>query len=310
MEEKHPSSSDHNMSRLGVLWQWVNQRVRAVGTYNNGTDTLSVLIKDEELELMYKHLVVPAMQQPTMQGNNSHDALWLSGLFWNSMKKINHRLGNIKMVGKYVAYLGFSELEGMECVWPFLQQVTSEITANAMVVRIVRALDHQHNSMKSSPFDDSPKAQVWGTFIQRLHQETSKCMRVYPSSSASSSQERQERQKRSNIKHLVRLFHDFMVATKEVTLEYDEEVPEMLVGATVQVTWFKNTKYNGSIEEYMTVGEHKGAHKCVYTDGDVKYYHIKVVPNEKGTSYSIKGKWEVVGGGGRWWEVVGGGGRW
>jgi hypothetical protein len=43
----------------------------------------------------------------------------------------------------------------------------------------------------------------------------------------------------------------------------------------------------------------------------VKYYHIKVVPNEKGTSYSIKGKWEVVGGGGRWWEVVeGGSGRW
>ena len=161
--------------------------------------------------------------------------------------------------------------------------------------------------MKSSPFDDSPKAQVWGTFIQRLQQETSKYMKVYPSSSSSSSSS-QERQERSNIKHLVRLFHDFMVATKDVTLEYDEEVPEMLVGATVQVTWFRNTKYNGRIEEYMTAGEHKGAHKCVYTDGDVKYYHIKVVPNEKGTSYSIKGKWEVVGGSGRWWEVVRGGG--
>ena len=61
------------------------------------------------------------------------------------------------------------------------------------------------------------------------------------------------------------------------TFKYDSNNPETLIGAKVEVTWKRNRKYLGKIETYEVDGQHKGKHKCIYDDGDIKYYKIKVM---------------------------------
>ena len=66
-------------------------------------------------------------------------------------------------------------------------------------------------------------------------------------------------------------------ATVPGTFKYDSNNPETLIGAKVEVTWKRNRKYLGKIETYEVDGQHKGKHKCIYDDGDIKYYKIKVM---------------------------------
>merc|ERR1712166_1445348 len=61
-----------------------------------------------------------------------------------------------------------------------------------------------------------------------------------------------------------------------------------LVGNRVKVQWVRRC-YSGSIVEYMTEGQHQGKHKCVYYDGDIKYYTIEIVKSTTG-KLSMKSK--------------------
>ena len=61
-----------------------------------------------------------------------------------------------------------------------------------------------------------------------------------------------------------------------------------LVGNRVKVQWVRRC-YSGSIVEYMTEGQHQGKHKCVYDDGDIKYYTIEIFVKSTG-KLSMKSK--------------------
>jgi ubiquitin C-terminal hydrolase len=268
------SKSSNTVGRLGVLWKWVQQGVS--GTLTTSVDTV-VMIMDDELQKMFTNSIIPAMSDVSLQGKCKMDARYLSLLFWSSMKKVNEPLGKVKFAlsGKQFTYLGFNELEGMNCVWSFFENVNNDSTAWLMIDRCVRMLVQQHGSMKGSPFDTSKKASVWLEFVQRLHQETARVAGLPPP-------------RRSNVKYLVRLYHTFLVRSRKIKLQYDEDLPEMLIGAKVDVTWCQNRSYPGEVEDYETDGEHAGMHKIIYTDGDIKYYRIRLVPTQSGSSYLLK----------------------
>jgi hypothetical protein len=78
------------------------------------------------------------------------------------------------------------------------------------------------------------------------------------------------------------------VRSRKIKLQYDEDLPEMLIGAKVDVTWCQNRFYPGEVEDYETDGEHAGMHKIIYADGDIKYYRIRLVPTQSGSSYLLK----------------------
>ena len=269
-EEGRDNSRDN--SRTGILWKWIQFSVSF--TDDIDIDNKPIIIKSDELIKMYNDLIIPSMNNRSMQGSCKLDSSNLSSLYWSALKKVNVESNKIKINGKKTSYLGFNELDGIDCVWSFLSNETNDTTALLMMSRIVRALLNQHGSLKSNPFDTSAKAIVWKNFIHRIHIETKKLVNDIGA-------------RKSSVKYLIQMFRKFMIESQNVKLEYDENMPEMLVGSTVWVTWCHNKNYHGEITEYMTDGENQGKHRVIYDDNDIKFYKIRLEPNTYGSGNEL-----------------------